>query len=316
MIIAGFILLIYGAKALITGASSLARLFNVPEIVIGLTIVALGTSAPEIVVNLISGIEGHHEVVFGNIIGSNNFNLFLVLGVSGAIYPIAVRQETVRKEIPFSLFASGILFILVNDRNFGTGPVNNTSILDGIILLCLFILFLVYVFRTMKSRYIDTTEIEELSQVKSRWGIALRLLFGLAGLSIGGKLVVDNAINVAEYFDVSEKMIGLTIVAAGTSLPELATTSVAAYKKKADMAIGNIIGSNLFNILLVLGLTSIVSPLKYNTVLNIDIFFLMGGTTMILLFLITLKKNKVDRFEAITLLIGFVAYMVFLFIRK
>lgn len=315
LVVAGFYLLIKGAKWLISGASSLARKLKVPELVIGLTVVALGTSAPEIVVNIISGIQGHDEVVFGNLIGSNNFNLFLILGISGTIYPLAVQREIVIKEMPFSLFIAGVLFFLVNDQLFGTGTTNNATTIDGIILLVLFTGFLLYVTKGSKSR-LQSEEIQELAKIKSNWNIALLLIGGLIGLAIGGKLVVENAISIADFLDVSEKLIGLTIVAAGTSLPELATTSVAAYRKKADLAIGNVIGSNVFNFLLVLGVTAIISPLDYNKALNTDLYFFMGGTGLLLLFLITLGKRTIDRFEAVTLLIAFVGYMVFLFIRQ
>ncbi|MGK7392337.1 MAG: calcium/sodium antiporter [Candidatus Cyclobacteriaceae bacterium M2_1C_046] len=318
LVLVGFFLLIKGARALVTGASSLARRFNVPELIIGLTIVALGTSAPEIVVNIISGIQGHSGVVFGNIIGSNNFNLFLILGISGTIYPLAIQRDTVVKEIPFSLFITAVLLVLVNDVTFNTGETNNTSLIDGLILLGLFVLFLGYIFNRMKvkSTIVKEESIEELAKPRSGGKITLLLLGGLLGLTIGGKLVVDNAIAIAEYFEVSQKMIGLTIVAAGTSLPELATTSVAAFNKKADLAIGNVIGSNIFNILLVLGVTTLIAPLQYNTELNIDIYILLGGTSLLMLFMVTLGKKRLDRLEAIIFLFAFVGYMVFLFIRQ
>lgn len=316
LVIVGFALLIKGAQALVSGASSLARRFNVPELVIGLTIVALGTSAPEIVVNVISGIQGHSEVVFGNIIGSNNFNLFLILGISGAIYPLTIQRNTIIKEVPFSFFITAVLFFLVNDIMYGTGETNNTTLIDGVILLSLFVLFLLYVFRSMKTRIMEEEVIEDLTKPRSGWSITLLLVGGLIGLGLGGKLVVDNAVTIAEFYEVSKKMIGLTIVAAGTSLPELATTSVAAFKKKSDLAIGNVIGSNVFNILLVLGITTLITPLEYNTDLNTDLYFLMGGTSLLLLFMVTLGKRRLDRIEAIILLIAFVSYMVFLFIRQ
>ncbi|ELR68952.1 Sodium-calcium exchanger [Fulvivirga imtechensis AK7] len=307
-------MLIKGAGALVGGASSLARKFNISELAIGLTIVALGTSAPELVVNIISGTNGYSDVVFGNIIGSNIFNLFLILGVSGTIYPLVVQRNTVLKEVPFSLFITLVLFFLINDNIFGgEGSINESSRIDGIVLMSLFGLFLTYVFFNMRSG----TQAEE-SNIKTYggWGTALRIIGGLVGLVYGGKLVVDNAVDIARAFEVSEKLIGLTIIAAGTSLPELATSAVAAYKRQADIAIGNVIGSNIFNILLVLGLSTLVSPLRYNASFNTDIYILLGGTLLLLLFMFTINKKKLDRWEAFLYLVTFIAYMVFLFIRE
>ncbi|UII31615.1 calcium/sodium antiporter [Fulvivirga ulvae] len=313
LIIIGFVLLIKGAGALVGGASSLAKKFNISELAIGLTIVALGTSAPELVVNIISGTEGHSDVVFGNIIGSNIFNLFLILGVSGTIYPLVVQRNTVLKELPFSLFITLLLFYLINDTMFDKGPSDQLNFIDSVILTVLFGLFLAYVFFSMKS----SPEGDE-SNIKIYGGLSttLRILGGLAGLIFGGKLVVDNAVDVARVFDVSEKLIGLTIIAAGTSLPELATSAVAAYKKQADIAIGNVIGSNIFNILFVLGITGLITPLKYDPALNIDIYILLGGAVLLLLFMFTINKKKLDRWEALLYLLTFIGYMVFLFMRK
>ena len=313
LIIVGFILLIKGADLLVSGASSLARRFKISELTIGLTVVALGTSAPELVVNIISGSEGHSEVVFGNIIGSNIFNLFLILGVSGTIYPLVVQKKTVTREVPFSFLATILLFVLLNDTLFGFGEVDRSSTLDGIILLSLFFIFLGYVFFSMKS---STDENFGSIQLYSPLSTTLRIILGLIGLGFGGNLVVENAVEVAEIFEVSKKMIGLTIIAAGTSLPELATSAVAAYKKQADIAIGNVVGSNIFNLLLVLGVSTIIHPLEYTNVLNTDIYILLGGTLMLLIFLFTLNSKKLDRWEAILYLLTFVIYMIYLFHRK
>ena len=313
LVIAGFIMLIKGAEALVNGASSLAKRFHVSDLAIGLTIVALGTSAPELVVNILSGTDGHPEVVFGNIIGSNIFNLFLILGVAGTIYPLPVQRSTVMRELPFSLFITLLLFYLVNDGLFNGEDFNRTSLLDGIILIGFFTIFLSYVFVSLKKRHVPG---ESNIKVYSSFGIAARILFGLVGLGFGGKFVVDNAIAIAKVFEVSEKLIGLTIIAAGTSLPELATSAVAAYKRQADIAIGNVIGSNIFNILLVLGLTTIITPLDYDTALNTDIYILLSGTVLLLLFMFTINKKKLDRWEALLYLATFIVYMVYLFIRK
>jgi len=312
LIIVGFVLLIKGASALVGGASSLAKKFNVSELAIGLTVVALGTSAPELVVNIISGSQGYSEVVFGNIIGSNIFNLFLILGIAGTIYPLAVHKKTVMRELPFLLIITLVLFYLLNDRMFSDDTKDVSSLNDGIILLVLFAVFLIYIFYNMKSGI----ETEDNIQVYSPGGMVLRIVGGLAGLIFGGKLVVDNAVDVAHIFEVSEKMIGLTIIAAGTSLPELATSAVAAYKRQADIAIGNVVGSNIFNILLVLGISTVITPLEYNSALNTDMYMLITGTVMLLLFMFTINKKKLDRWESFLYLLTFIGYMIYLFIRQ
>ncbi|WP_185152793.1 calcium/sodium antiporter [Fulvivirga aurantia] len=312
LIILGFALLIKGADFLVSGASSLAKRFNISELAIGLTIVALGTSAPELVVNIISGSQGYSEVVFGNIIGSNIFNLFLILGVAGTIYPLAVQKKTVLRELPFLLFVTLILFYLVNDSLFHNEPLNKSSSIDGFILLGLFMVFLIYVFYNMKSGLAEENNIKIYTPLIT----GLRIVGGLIGLIVGGKLVVDNAVEVANIYEVSEKLIGLTIIAAGTSLPELATSAVAAYKKQADIAIGNVVGSNIFNILLVLGVSTMISPLQYNSELNTDMYMLIAGTVMLLLFMFTVNKKKLDRRESFLYLLSFIGYMIYLFIRK
>ena len=315
LIAVGFVLLIKGADYLVNGASSLAKRFNVSDIAIGLTIVAMGTSAPELVVNLISG-SVSHDVVFGNIIGSNVFNLFLILGVAAIIYPLTVQKNALWKEIPYSLLATVIFLILVNDQFFLGKESNTLTSTDAIILLVMFVLFILYIFMNL-TRNPDEAEslddIEIFSSVKT----VLMIVGGTGGLIFGGKIIVDNAVEVAEIFGVSEKLIGLTILAAGTSLPELATSAVAAYQRKSDLAIGNIVGSNIFNLLLVLGVTGLIhSPLEFNTVLNADIITVLIGTFLLFVFMFTFDKHKIDRLEGGIYLLGFAIYMLFLFDRE
>ncbi|MEP4534865.1 MAG: calcium/sodium antiporter [Cyclobacteriaceae bacterium] len=311
----GFVLLIKGADFLVNGASSLAKRFNVSDIAIGLTIVAMGTSAPELVVNIISG-SVSHDVVFGNIIGSNVFNIFLILGVSAVIYPLTVQKNALWKEIPYSLLATIVFFILVNDTIFFNADSNSLSVSDAVILLVMFVLFLVYIFMNL-TRNPDEAESLEDIVIYGSMKTTIMIVLGIAGLIFGGKMIVDNAVEVAELFGVSEKLIGLTILAAGTSLPELATSAVAAYQKKSDLAIGNIVGSNIFNLLLVLGITGLIhSPLQYTAVLNIDMFTVMAGTFLLFVFMFTFNKHKVDRSEGVIYLIGFCVYMLFLFDRE
>ncbi len=311
----GFVLLIKGADFLVNGASSLAKRFNVSDIAIGLTIVAMGTSAPELVVNIISG-SVSHDVVFGNIIGSNVFNIFLILGVAAVIYPMSVHKNALWKEIPYSLLATIIFFILVNDQIFFEADHNSLSFNDALILIVMFILFLVYIFMNLKRNPDEAESIEDIV-IYGSLKTTVMIVLGIAGLIFGGKMIVDNAVELAELFGVSQKLIGLTILAAGTSLPELATSAVAAYQKKSDLAIGNIVGSNIFNLLLVLGVTGLIhSPLQFNTVMNIDMYVVMLGTFLLFVFMFSFKKQVVDRAEGLIYLLGFCVYMLFLFDRE
>jgi len=307
ILIAGLLLLVKGADWLVDGASVLAKKYKISDLAIGLTIVAFGTSAPELVVNSVASMGGYPDIVFGNVIGSNNFNLFIILGIAGLITPLAVQSSSVWKEIPFSLLAAIILLILVNNY-FSNEPLG-LSYVDGLILLVLFAFFLYYVFTQLKSDpSSEMTELKDYSTLKI-WTL---IVVGLAGLVIGGKLVVDNAVAMAQTLGVSEKIIGLTIVAAGTSLPELATSVVASMKKKNDIAIGNIIGSNIFNIFLILGVSSLISPLSYSVAFNQDIYILIGGTAFLFLAMFLGKKKTLDRWEAALLLIAYLGYTVFL----
>ena len=310
LLLIGFLVLIKGADWLVIGASSLARKHNVSDLAIGLTVVAFGTSAPEMVVNVFSAIQGHQDIAFGNVIGSNNFNLFVILGIAGLIAPIAVQSSTVYREIPLSLLAVILLFFLAND--FFLSDKLLLSRIDGLILLAMFALFLFYV-KNQVGKDIKEPEEPHKQYTNLRiWGL---ILAGLTGLVAGGRLVVDNAINIATDFGISEKIIGLTIVAAGTSLPELATSVVAAVKKNNDIAVGNIIGSNIFNIFLILGVSSLINPLKYDRSFNGDIYFLAAGTVVLFILMFTGRRKKLDRWEAAILLSSFIFFTAFFVVR-
>ncbi|TXK76431.1 calcium/sodium antiporter [Mesonia sp. K4-1] len=310
LVVLGFASLIFGANWLVDGASSLAKKNNISDLVIGLTIVAFGTSAPELVVNTVASYTGLSDIVFGNIIGSNNFNLFVILGIAGLIYPITVQSSTAWKEIPLSLMVSIVLFILAN--NFFINQNLEISRLDGIILLVFFLCFLYYVFKQLQQE--KTTAI--LAETKSNYKIWGLIIVGIAGLIIGGKLVVDNSIAMATELGVSQKIIGLTIIAAGTSLPELMTSIVAALKKNSDIAIGNVIGSNIFNVLLILSISSFVNPVKYDPNFNQELLILIGGTVFLLIAMFTGKRKKLDRWEACILLSFYLMYTTYLVAKE
>ncbi len=307
LLITGLIILVKGADWLVTGASEFARTKNVSNLTIGLTVVAFGTSAPELVVNVYSSILDHHDMVFGNILGSNIFNLFMILGLAGIISPLTVQSTTVWKEIPFSLLAVLTLMVLTNVAFQSNDP--GLSRLDGLILLGFFAGFMLYIYRQLQKEPAKEL-ITDTSLPKTK--IGLLILAGLAGLMIGGQLLVSNAVALARILNISEKVIGLTIVAAGTSLPELATSIVAALKKNTDIAVGNIIGSNIFNIFLILGVSSTLRPIAYDPIFNQDILVLGLGTAFLFVAMFTGEKWKLDRWEAAILLASFIGYTVIL----
>lgn len=303
LLLTGFILLIKGADWLVDGASAMAKKYRVSNLAIGLTVVAFGTSVPELVVNVFAAFEGHHDIVFGNIIGSNNFNLFIILGITGLIVPLTVQTSTVWKEIPISLVAVLMLMLLSNEMIMSNSTMVSRA--EGIVLLLCFAFFLWYVFKQLKHSDETVVSVNNYSSLKIWSFIAL----GLTCLVIGGRLIVNNAVQLATIFGVSEKVIGLTIVAAGTSLPEMATSVIAAIKKNNDIAVGNIIGSNVFNIFLIIGISSIIKPLQFNVVFNIDLLILIAGTLFLFMAMFTGKKHKLDRWEAAILLVFYLGYM-------
>lgn len=311
LLLVGFAILIKGADFLVNGASSTAKKFGISNIAIGLTVVAFGTSTPELIVSLLSALDGKNDASFGNIIGSNNFNLLFILGIAGLIYPLVVLRNTVRYEVPLSLLAAVVLYVVVNDIGLWGGSENILSRLDALILMIFFILFMLYVYRTMTQES-DTAAPQESIKIYSTWVAIGLIVLGLAMLVGGGKLVVDSALEIAHHFGLSEKLIGLTILAAGTSLPELATSAVAAYRKNTDIAIGNVVGSNIFNIFFILGLTGLIHPIPYNDAMNFDLQVLGASTVILMIFMFTLNQRKLDRWEAFLLLAGYIAYTIFL----
>ncbi|MDQ1351089.1 MAG: Calcium/sodium antiporter [Acidobacteriota bacterium] len=308
----GLALVIKGADYLIDGASSLAKHMHVSEIVIGLTIVAFGTSAPELIINIFSSIAGKNDLVLGNILGANMLNILFTMGIAGLIYPLDFNSNSIRKEIPFSLLATLVFFVLANDRFIFNTASNRLSRIDGLILLSLLGFFFYYTFGLSKIKSLSSNEIKEYSLLKS-W---IFVIIGFAFLFVGGKVVVNYAVIIARKLQVSEKLIGLTVLSIGTTLPELTTTVVAAVKKRSDLIIGNLLGSNIFNLLLIMGISTVISPISYDTVFNFDVAVLGLGTVFLLISIIIFKPRKLDRREALVLLIFYIVYMVLIISRK
>jgi cation:H+ antiporter len=295
----GFYILVKGADWLVEGASSIAKRFKVSDLMIGLTIVALGTSLPELVVNVIASAEGATDLAIGNIIGSNISNILLILGICAIIYPISISKGTVWKEIPLNVMAVAVLFVLINDKLIDGDPSSLLSRVDGIILMFFFVIFMYYSFGIAKNR----TLIDEISESKasSNEDVAmmtlkkstLLIVVGMIALPIGSEIIIRGSLTLGGILGLSESFMGLTLLALGTSAPELATSAVAAYKKNADIAIGNIVGSNLFNIFWVLGLSALIRPLPPSANINIDI--MVCGIATLLLFLFTFVSNSQER---------------------
>lgn len=299
LIVVGVALVLFGADKLTEGASALARRMNVPEIVIGLTIVAAGTSAPELFVSIVSALKGTPDMAIGNVVGSNTMNAMLIVGCAAMVAPMAISPSTVKKDIPFSVLASLALIVLALDSFLGR--------IDGIILLAGFAAFMVYTL--MQAKTGSSEAVKESSPV---WKNLLFVVFGLAGLVVGSNLFVDSASNVALSLGISEGVVGLTIVAGGTSLPELATSVVAARKGQSAIAIGNVIGSNVFNILLILGLTATISPLEIEGITTIDMAVMLLSVALVWFFSRT--RYTVERWEGAVLVGGYMLYLGWLLI--
>jgi cation:H+ antiporter len=319
LFVLGFVILIKGADLLVSGASSIAKKFQISDLIIGLTIVSLGTSMPELLVNIIASIKGSSEIGIGNVLGSNIANILLVLGVSAAIYPIPVTRNTMFIEIPFSLTAALLVGFLANVSIFHYQAQEMGSNLiisrgDGFILLFFFLLFAGYIYiyaREKKQHLTPEVRSNEEPILKS----TLLIVAGCAGLFLGGKWVVDGAIELALLFGLSESFIGLTVIALGTSLPELVTSVVAVTKRNTEIAIGNVVGSNIFNLLWILGISAIIKPLPFDVINNIDILTIIGSSTLLLLAVAVGKRAVISRWEGWVFVFAYIIYIVFLFIR-
>lgn len=309
LLIIGFLPLIFGARLLVDGASSIATRFNVPNIVIGLTIVAFGTSAPELVVNLIAAINQNSSLVLGNVLGSNIFNILGIIGIAALIYPLKVKSRTTWIEVPLSFLAAAVLLVMAHKQFIDGTPFNNIVRSDGIVLLFFFSIFIAYSFHSISSDSSpETVEVHKLSALRS----ILYILIGLGLLIVGGRVIVQSAVRLAQRIGLSERIIALTIVSIGTSLPELATSAVAAFKKNVDIAIGNIVGSNIFNIFFILGLSSVVYPVEVTTSSALDLLVHIGTAGLLFAVIFIGKERKVDRWEGAIFIGLYIAYITIL----
>lgn len=304
-LLAGLALILPGANYLTDGAAALARRFRILPLVIGLTIVAFGTSAPELTVSVVSALHGSAELAIGNVVGSNLFNILMIVGVTALVAPIAVTKGNLSKEIPLAILSSVVLLICGSDVWLGTGVENVLNRADGLLLLCFFAIFMGYTFAIARDGM--QGEGEKVKEFPA-WQCVLYIVGGLAALIGGGQLFVDGASGVARLLGVSESIIGLTIVALGTSLPELATSVVAALKKNPEIAIGNVIGSNLFNVFFVLGTSASISPLPLGNIIPFDLFYLLGASLLLYFAGRFYKTRTITRLEGGVMVAAYVVY--------
>ena len=307
ILIAGLVLILLGANYLVDGASSIAKKFGLSEFIIGVTIVGIGTSAPEMVVSILSAIQGKADMAIGNVVGSNIFNTLMILGVTALIAPLTITKSNLKKDIPINIAVTLLLILLgMNFTLFGAGQ-NQLCRLDGAIMLGIFVWYLWSSFRSEKAAD-DESDIK----IFPIWLAIIMIAGGLAGLVYGGRLFVNSATEIAKGFGVSDKFIAITVMAAGTSMPELATCVVAALKGRGQLALGNILGSNISNILLILGLSSLITPLSFNGITSVDMITLLGCSIFIFLSAYMFKKRRLDRIEACILLLIEAGYMWYL----
>jgi len=315
LFIIGFFFLIKGASFLVDGASSLAKKLKIPELVVGLTIVAFGTSMPEFTVNLFASLAHNSDIALGNILGSNIANTLLILGISAIIFPLTVKKSTTWKEIPLSLLAALLVGILGNDFLINGDSITGLSRIDGIVLIVFFIIFLYYIFELTKNSQKEASTEVKIKEYNVSKSIFL-IIIGLIGLFFGGRWIVNGAIQVATLLGVSQSVIGLTIVALGTSLPELAASAVAAYKKRPDIAVGNVVGSNIFNIFWILGLSAVISPLPFKDTTNIDVLVTMLASLLLFASLFIGKRRVIQKWQGILFILLYITYVVFIIVQN
>lgn len=311
-LLVGLGLIVLGADWLVDGASSIARKAGVSEFVIGLTIVGFGTSCPELVVSLTGALEGNADIAIGNVIGSNIFNVLFILGLTALICPVSMSKENRKKDIPLTIVVTVMLLAFgLNSTLWGAGPADRLSRLEGAIFLAAFAAYIIESFLTGKPASEESADSKNLKL----WMAVLLVLSGLAGLIYGGNLFVESATKLARVLGVSDKFIAVTILAGGTSLPELATSLVAALKGRDQLALGNILGSNVFNILLILGSSALITPLSFASITNVDAVVILLSMVLLLLWAYSGRRERIDRLEGAIMLLLFGAYYTYLFIR-
>lgn len=308
----GFVLLVLGAGWLVEGALRLARRFQVSDIVIGLTVVSIGTSLPELMVNVLASLRGSADLAIGNVLGSNVANVLLILGVAATIRALPIRDRTILSEVPICLAATLLVGFLANTALFSETHLLSISRMDGLILLAFFGLFVGYVYRTAREGSLEVPETQDGSSLA---GPLLRVVVGVVALGAGGEVVVRSALSLVASLGVSESLVGLTLVALGTSAPELAASVNAAFRGRADVAVGNVIGSNIFNFLWVLGVSALIRPLPFDLVSNTDLAMVIFSSAMLVMAMAVGRPNTVDRWEGWVFLGVYAAYLVFLGFR-
>lgn len=315
LLILGLALILGGANFLTDGSAALAQRFRVPEFIVGLTIVAVGTSTPELVVSALSAAAGNSDVAIGNIVGSNIFNVFLILGVCALIAPLPLTGGNIRRDLPFLTAVSVLLLLLTSDRLLGLGEVDAIGRIDGIVMLLLYIALIRYTIRAERrtaAQATQTTQTEKPQRSRSLWLIVVMIAGGLAGLIFGGELFLDSATAIARALGVSESVIAITLVAGGTSLPELASSVVSLLKGKSEMALGNVIGSNIANILLILGLSATIHPLTLGGITRIDLLTVLLSSVLLFVTAFTFRRKAVDRWEGAIFLVIYALYIGYL----
>ena len=303
LLVVGFVMLIKGADWFVEGASKIADRFGIPQLVIGLTIVAMGTSAPEAAVSITSALKGSADITIGNVLGSNILNVLIILGLTAVVRTIAVQKSTIKYEIPFVIIISAVMAVL----GLMDGTIKRW---EGGVLWALFIVYMIYLFKMAKSGQAVTEEVAEDGKKDPIWKLLILVVIGVVLIVWGSDVTVDAATKLATLFGMSERLIGLTIVALGTSLPELVTSVTAAIKGKADIAVGNIVGSNIFNILFVVGTTALITPVAYQSNFMVD--SIVAVATLVLLLVCVVRKKQLNRPCGIIMLVGYVAYFIYL----
>jgi cation:H+ antiporter len=327
ILVAGLVVLIVSADQLVKGASSIAVKFGLSSLVIGLTVVAFGSSAPELIVNIVASLKGSYDVALGNVMGSNIANVLLILGIAAIIRPLRVKRATIFKEIPFAILGMLVLLAMVSDQFLGGGDVTTDilSRVEGVTLIAFFTIFLYSTFLTASRNRAERLQARKKNREKAKkhsdfteysgWLSALMVTGGMIGLTVGGQLIVDSAIKIAQGFGVSEALIAVTIVAIGTSLPELAASGMAAYRGDTDLAVGNVVGSNIFNIFWILGLSSIINPLPISAGASVDVVIALAATLLLFPFLFNRSsKGKVgllERWEGVAFVIAYILFIIF-----